>query len=295
MNTSRIVLYLLGVVLMATIVGWVSTGWMNYKPAAVTKQITTPVHQPIYADASIYQDAFKAVENHPALVLIRGALVNHHLLAASFIADTLRVARHQNIQRVIIISPNHFNAGRGWVVSTKEDWLTPSGRISTDRTAVDALVALNLVNVDETPWMQEHGIYNILPVIKNYFPRATVIPIILKNGASDEQVDELSMALRSWFDNTTLVIGSFDFSHYKTSAVADQHDEASLKAVVSLDVTALSTLDTDSPPGLRLFLQLMRGDGSTKFTLFHHSNSAKITGRLNSTDTTSYITSVFTR
>lgn len=293
MMVGRLVIVLASVAVVMAAVGWVITASHTNHP--IVQESETPTHHPIYADQSLYDGAFAAVSDHGFKKTIRGAIVNHHLLAASFITDTLFTAAKQNIRRVILISPNHFSAGRGWIASTDQDWLIPGGKMITDRTVIDRLAMMNLLNVDETPWPQEHGIFNILPVLAKYFPDATLVPIILKNGTPDELVDQVAIALSGTFDDSTLVVGSFDFSHNKTDTVADQHDEASMKAVQNLDLDILPTLDTDSPVGLRLFLQLMRGDGATNFSLFHHSNSAKITGRLNATDTTSYITGVFTR
>jgi len=77
--------------------------------------------------------------------------------------------------------------------------------------------------------------------------------------------------------------------------VADVHDEASLQALEKLNLDALPKLDTDSASGLRLFLQLMRRDRATTFTLVHHSNSAKLTNDPAAPSTTSYITGLWTR
>ncbi len=291
-------MYVIFLSFVAGVVGWTSAALHAPRPVAVMNTFasqTAESHYPIYPDPTIYQSAYNTVSEHEVVGPIRGVLVNHHLLAASFITDTLNAAAKQNIQRVILISPNHFSVGQGDIITTIQDWRLPVGSITIDREVVDFLAKENLVTIDESPWQHEHGIYNILPAIQHYFPQTTIIPIILKDGTSDEQVDQLSIALRRYDDETTLVVGSFDFSHYKTSAIADAHDEASLKAVQDENVNALIGLDTDSVPGLRLFLQLMRGDAANNFALFHHSNSAKIIGDLALTSTTSYITGVFTR
>lgn len=266
-----------------------SESWPNARAVPEPRRI-----QPEYAQTAIYASAYQHATADP-ITPVLGVIVNHHLLAIDFIADTLQAAASTDIRRVILISPNHFGAGAGRVQTTAATWVTPDGEIAGDPSVVNRLSAGNLVQLDDQLWSGEHGVYNIVPMIKHYFPRARLVPLVVKDGTSDERIDALAIALQAAVDGQTLVIGSFDFSHYTTSAIADAHDAVSQRAVEALDVAAVADLDIDSRPGLRLILQLMRGAGASRFTTLHHDNSARLTEQLASIETTSYITGVFRR
>lgn len=224
---------------------------------------------------------------------IRGLIVNHHLLASDFIADTLHRVDWSVIDRVILISPNHFLAGRGLAISTVFDWQTPFGPLAADRPAIARLAKTGVVNLDTSVLSKEHGLYNLLPYLRRVDPNVRIIPIAVRDGTPAYRIRQLQDRLVKLMNARTLVIGSFDFSHYQTSAVADAHDEVSIEVVQRLAADATTGLDIDSAPGLALMLGLMRADGAEVFELIHHSNSAKLTGYLDATETTSYVTGVF--
>ena len=93
----------------------------------------------------------------------------------------------------------------------------------------------------------------------------------------------------------TLVLGSFDFSHYQTSAVADAQDVMTLRTITSIGKDTTDPIYVDSPEGLRLVLQLVGDAGAQRFTMIDHSNSAKLAGNIELKETTSYMTGVFWR
>lgn len=247
---------------------------------------------PKYGPAEVFVGA-KITAGLPRRNDVRGVIVNHHLLAADFIADTLNRVDWSAIDRVIIISPNHFLAGRGLAISTALDWETPFGPLAVDRPAIARLAEAGLVNLDTSILASEHGIYNILPFLRRVDPRVRIIPIAVRDGMPDYRIRRLRDRLLELMDARTLVVGSFDFSHYQTSAVADAHDEVSIEVVQRLAAEATTGLDIDSAPGLALMLGLMRADGAEVFELLHHSNSAKLTGYLAARETTSYVTGTF--
>lgn len=295
MSTSRLVTYLAFFFVLAGLVGWAAAGLRQPVIGSMEHATIPAVHEPIYPDASLYAGAYASAESTVTVGSIRGAIVNHHMLAAAFIADTLHVAAQQDVHRVILVSPNHFGTGQGWVQSTEEDWRVGGDTVQTDTDVVGSLAAEGLLTVDETPWQQEHGIYNIVPVIHHYFPQATLVPIIVKTGTPTEQIDQLALALGRWHDQSTLIVGSFDFAHGQTHRAAEAHDQLSLEALRTFDVNAVSSLDVDSPSGLRLVMLAMMGDRAKAFTLVDHSDASQIMQRPELTDVTSYITGVFTR
>lgn len=239
-------------------------------------------------DKQLLADAFQKANSVSKIAGVSAIVVNHHLLAADLIAETLAVAAIDQPITVILISPNHFTRGTGQVISSRFDWQTPYGILKADQRTITALVKADLINVDETPFEEEHGIYNIVPFIKKYFPKAKIVPLILKSNLSDDQVDLLAKKIAEL--SNILVVFSFDFSHYQTKAVADKHDEETINTINSYDFENIKNLDVDSKPGVRLMLEYSKIK-STSFNILHHANSAEYVNNL--TETTSYIGGVF--
>lgn len=229
---------------------------------------------------------------------ILGMVVNHHLLAADFIADTINQAPGQNIDRIILLSPNHFYAGRGNFITTKATFTTPYGDVASDRTFVSNLTTNGAAVDNAEAFIQEHGVYNILPFINKQFPSVPMVPIIIRDGVSAEQIDQLRTALGEQISARTLIIASLDFAHNQTNDGAKELDGRSMAWLQTVDPAAVqpnsdSAVAVDSPMTLKLFLGLMRDRSATDFTLLHSSNSALKTGRLDATNVTSYITGLF--
>lgn len=227
--------------------------------------------------------------------LIKGLIVNHHLLAGNLVAKGLcSIATNKKIT-VILLSPNHFNHGQSTAVSSPSSWLTPYGELQADKNLIGKLVSARVISIDGKPFKDEHGVYNIVPFIKRVLPEAKVVPIIIKDRISQDEKNNLVKALRANLPGNSIIISSLDFSHYLTSAQADKEDDKTLKIIGGLDYKGAANLNSqnqpdnvDSKPVLEIMLTLMSGE-EAGFKLIGHSNSAKITGDLESRETTSYI------
>jgi AmmeMemoRadiSam system protein B len=217
------------------------------------------------------------------------AVVNHHLLAPDLIAGTLaRVGTGEPIT-VILVSPNHFARGNGQITTSRLDWSTPFGLLPIDQEAVDFLAQGGLAEVDEYPFAEEHGIYNVVPFIKKFFPKAKIVPLILKDSLQNEKIDLLAKSLAEI--PNAFVVFSIDFSHYQTKEVADMHDSAAVKVIEARDYDNIKNLDVDSKRAIRLMLKYAELKSTPDFRVLYHSNSANYTG--NKKETTSYIDGVF--
>lgn len=232
---------------------------------------------------------------------VRGVIVNHHLLADRLMEDVFCQLRTDEVITVYLISPNHFWIGRGQLTTTAGIWRTPWGEIESDITAITGVQAAGVV-VDERPFAREHGISNVMPLVAKYLPQARVVPIIVKDTISERERQGLIDWITAHSGEHDLIIASLDFSHYLTSDEADQADELSMAIVRALDYTRVDELNplgepdhVDSKPSLDILLRIMTGLGATNFQLLEHTNSAKLTGQLNTPETTSYITGYYYR
>lgn len=230
---------------------------------------------------------------------ISGIIVNHHLLADQLIARGLYLAATDSPLTIVLLSPNHFGGGFGSVIAASQEWRTPAGYLRADQDVLSALSEARAVEIDDRPFEQEHGITNILPFIKKFYPQARIVPIIIKDGLSNERGDLLVQKLLESLPENSLIVASLDFSHYRASAEADVFDKQTLNVIRNNDYNKVSTLNkggqpdnVDSAPTLRIMLELMSQKGS-KFVTLDHTSAAKLTGNLASKDNTSYIVGAF--
>lgn len=224
---------------------------------------------------------------------IRGVVVNHHLLAPDLIAETFNIISSEKPITVALISPNHFFAGRGQIISSLYDWKTPYGVLESDKNLIRKLEDANLLNVEESPFEKEHGISNLVAFIKKTLPSAKIVPLIVKDTFSFRAGDVFAENLNKILPQDSLIIASLDFSHFLPSNAADFHDAKSLAVITNFDYEAIKFLDVDSKPSLRIFLKYLDLKDAKEFTLLKNSNSAKILEDEKISETTSYITGFF--
>lgn len=253
------------------------------------------VHYSFYSTRPVFDNAYAAAPLSTSTVKnIKGITVTHHLLAANLIAGMFDQVATTAPITVVLISPNHFSAGNGEVITSAYDWQTPYGIVPVNCKAVQDLVKTGLISDEEDPFVKEHGISGIVPFIKKSLPNASVVPIIVKDTLSETGRQQVAEALYKEFGDTVLVVASFDFSHYLPSQEADFHDAKTLSVLQDFDYGSMSSLDTDSAPGVEVSLRLLQKMGATRFDVSDHTNSAKFLHDVSIEQTTSYIDGTFT-
>ena len=249
-------------------------------------------NQSYFSQPDFFDQAYRGTLQGAPVEGVKAIIVNHHLLASSYIAEAFNKVATTAPVTVLLVSPNHFSSGSGNIIASAEQWQTPYGKLQPNLRLIQNLSKQNVINIDEPPFEQEHGVSGIVPFIKKSLPSATIVPVIFNNRMT--LVDAIADANKfaAILPSNTLIVGSFDFSHYLTSNAANFHDIKNLADVESFNIPDVYNLDIDSRPGLAFFLQLLKDQGNQKFTLLEHSNSAELTRR-DILETTSYITGYF--
>lgn len=242
---------------------------------------------------SLYEDAFART---PATVArapqARGVVVNHHLLAPQFIARTFATIASTEPRTVVLIGPNHFGRGQGRLITTNQNWDTPFGVLPANASVIHALVNSKNVTLDPYPFNGEHGITGIVAFIKHSLPRATIVPILVKDSTSDAEMAKLVEKFVRVLPANTLVVGSFDFAHYVPSDLA-QFQDVLASAALAGDLTVTKRLNIDSRPGVSLLLRTLQAFDAPRFVQLDHTNSGDLTNSPNAIDATSYFTGYF--
>ena len=221
--------------------------------------------------------AVKPLNSKPAVsplqlqpLSISGAVVPHHDLVKAQRAEFFKKLADQVAPKtVILVSPNHYDAGRAGIQTTDKVWELSNGTLEPNR---GALVG----SVETASFQNEHGIYTVLPDIKRVWPDAKIVPIILKFNTSTSSVQALHDALLKTCSDC-LLVASVDFSHYQPAILANLHDELSIRALQNLDEDLIrAKAEVDSPPSLQLLIKWAKSHDTLRFNLNAHTNSGDL-------------------
>lgn len=187
------------------------------------------------------------------------------------------VAKRNNPEKIILFSVNHYGEGRNKLLTTDRAWNFKDHKILFDRDGFERLTKLSFVSAQEGPFLFEHGIKNVLPDIAKYFPKAQVVPVMVRDDISEEDMgdifDQIFLNLPGY-----MPIFSIDFSHYNPSAMAKIHDAYSMKALANLDPSGAFLAETDSPQLMNLAVRWAKKTNNERFNLFYNSDSGEIMG-----------------
>ena len=245
-----------------------------------------PKHQSYSMSQDFYDEAYK---NLPSLEKLEfqplAGIVPHHLLVKNWLAAYFDNLKSFSYDTVVIISPNHFQAGQAEFISSDTSWQTPYGEVKADRELNKSLLSeLSFVKNDFKALDGEHGVSGLLPFIKKTWPKAKVMPVIIDVNSKPENIKALADFLsaqnadNSWFwsKKKTLVLASIDFSHYQTLSVANFHDDVSQAVINNLAFSKAKSLEIDSPPALEAVLRYAASTDEVSPVLAAHTNSSQL-------------------
>ncbi len=224
---------------------------------------------------------------------IRVGIVPHHLLVGRYIASAFNGMSSKKIKRVVLISPDHFARGKTRVSATVHPWETPFGKLLPDTKYIESLVNHAGVYIDPEPFDGEHGISGLVPFVKKSFPNAKIVPIVVRDDLSEDGEQRLARALGN-IDDKTIIIGSFDFSHYVPHNAAEFHDATSQTVLELLDHETARRLDIDSQPGLAIVLRAAKRLNAPHWNQVLHASSASLSENHDTKENTSYFAGYFT-
>jgi AmmeMemoRadiSam system protein B len=224
-------------------------------------------------------------------------IVPHHLVAEDDIDRTFRIVKEKigddPVERIVLLSPNHFDVGRSWIIGSARDWETSLGTVRSDKDFISVLDSANDVVFGEDLLDRDHGIRNLLPFIAEYFPQAIVTPLVLRDGIPESVADSLAETIDSSIGSRALVIVSSDFSHYLDWNFSRFHDEYSIRALQDADFDRIGKSDSDCVGCLRVASQFSRLRGALDFQLTFRSSALESVGKNTVGEETSHVSGYF--
>jgi poly-gamma-glutamate synthesis protein (capsule biosynthesis protein) len=189
--------------------------------------------QPIgaqYTDISLFLSPIKQNRTLAATSTVTGLIVPHHLLAKDLATTAFAFAARNKYQTIVLLSPDHFQAGKSVVSVTERNFSTVFGDVTSDIRIVRQLKNLPFVSEGDF-FYREHGLQAELPFIKYYFPTASVVALTFKPDVTKIELDQIIAILEQTLPPNSLVVQSTDFSHYLTPSQAASRDNATIAAI----------------------------------------------------------------
>lgn len=237
---------------------------------------------------------FQNTEKHSALALI----TSHHFLAKDLIAQTFANINSSQIKTIIIISPDHFNqiddASCLTQTTLNTSWKTPFGLVDSDQNFIRDISQKKSFCQNLNTFRGEHGIYTLTPFIKNYFPNAKIVPLVLKQNSDLAYYHNLGQEISKTVNlNETLLVVSSDFSHHATVDQAIKNDQKSIELLPHKKVEEISSITNDCQQ-CTAFLFGYLTNINTDFNLVSNQNSYDLSGEKNN-NITSYVNAYFSQ
>lgn len=243
------------------------------------------------AVASVYNEAIDTAESVKRTGA-RSAIVAHHLLVADKIAQTIAALGNGREQTVVLLSPNHFDFGRASMQTTDGVWETDYGSMEVDTQALSKLMEDTELSDEPETFHREHGISAVVPFIRNEFERATLVPVIIHESATQEQVIDLAQGIVDTVPEA-IVIASIDMSHNLPEYVRIPHDEETKASIDAGTCHGECNLEIDANAALGVLFEINRLRGEQTWHQTHHGSSLEMGATSDWRENTSHILGYF--
>lgn len=205
---------------------------------------------------------------------VKGIILPHHGIAGRLIAQSLsNLSQKRQYSIVVILAPNHFHPEKTIIATAN----TLEG-IQVEEDHINRLTDNFPLITNSPPMLEnEHAITLHLPYLKEYFPKAKIIPLIFSPSVAHRELDRLATFLVETLPPDTLYLLSLDFSHNSGPLEGLNKNEETLRVLRHFDYETLYKFGDehlDSPKAAATFLLVMQKLNATKWETWHNTHSA---------------------
>jgi len=194
--------------------------------------------------------------------------------------------------RVILVGPNHRDAGSRYAVYSSGAWHTPVGDVPVaEPLAMELLDNCELLAEDAKAHTQEHSLEVQLPMLLRANPNVRIVPLLIGGGWPESggrrELKEIGRAVAQCvkeYGKPVLLVASTDLNHYEDQEANHIKDNLVLDAIVKLDPDALMDRVIDvgvSMCGVAatyIVLQAALGLGARHAELLEYRTSGDVSG-----------------
>ncbi len=240
--------------------------------------ISVGAEMPIYSmypgDLDMWEHIFKTPGEYKFESAPLGVIIPHHMIAAEQITKFYKgLSKVIDPKLVVVIGPNHYENGSANIQTCKTClYKTEKGDTELNDKFINKMVDDGIADLQDDTFIKEHAIFSHTPFIKNFFPEAKIVPIVLQWEMPINEVLKLSEWLDENLPDDALVIASVDFSHYISLEAANFHDRSAFVSISNFDFENIYDLEVDSPSSIYLILDLMKRRGFKRAERLEHTN-----------------------
>ena len=165
---------------------------------------------------------------------------------------------HQQIRRVVLIGPSHYEDFDGLAASGMDAFATPLGLVQLDAGGRAAIEVLPCVDVFEPAHAPEHCLEVELPFLQTVLDDFAIVPLLTGQAATEDVEEVLE---RLWGGPETCIVISSDLSHYLDHTTATRTDRATAADIQALQWEHLSDQCACGHRAIRGLLSLARRRG----------------------------------
>jgi len=223
----------------------------------------TPIEADKFLVPELYELAWSArVETTPCRIY-RGAIVNHHALASDLIVKIVReLARcRPNVKTVIILSPDHYNAGTSSITTHRRSYSTAGDFVAVNADSVNRLIKIPSAVESSLLFDREHGVGVLVPFLHRVLPNIDIVPVVVKSSISVDQRKDLVAWLADESRRGNFILVSSDMSHYLDDSIAIKNDLRSKRALAGSDTNFFASAKdgfTDNGPSIAATIDALR-------------------------------------
>jgi len=192
---------------------------------------------------------------------VRGLIVPHGMLGvAGAVAGGgwSRVVPHAGkIRRALVLGPAHHAPFAGVAAPFADSFATPLGAVEIDRIAIESARRFQQLVVSDLPHEQEASLEVQLPFMQLLLPEATLVPLVF--GEIEDQ--DGAQVVDALWDDQTLAVVSTELSRYYDAATARRIDDATARAIESLEPMPIGEGEACGFAALRAVLLVARARG----------------------------------
>jgi AmmeMemoRadiSam system protein B/AmmeMemoRadiSam system protein A len=183
--------------------------------------------------------------------------------------------KNTDINKVILIGPDHRIGFQGGAISAVDAYATPLGQVRLHADAAGLRSHKELFRENQVSDLTEHSLEVVLPYLQVCLKDFALVPIVL--GPCQHR--EIAEVLQPLIDSRTLLVISADLSHYLPYAQAVTTDRQTIDMILNNNSRPLLTVDNRScgKYPIAVLLQLAAAFG-WRAELLHYANSGDTTG-----------------
>ena len=185
--------------------------------------------------AELLREAGEAPASPLKALIVPHAGYMYSGVTAAIAYARLRALRGQ-VRRVVLLGPSHQVPFPGLAVPSVEAFATPLGSVPLDREGIETALAQPGVQTLDAAHAREHSLETQLPFLQWVLGDFSLVPLVV--GSADP--DTVAGVLEALWDGPeTLVVISSDLSHFHDDATARELDQATARAIETLDPEAI--------------------------------------------------------